>query len=363
MNRSPRISGANPLDAQTFDNEVPAKANAMQFHQIWSHDLHHQPNSSSVLSPTQIIVPARRTHLTSLDPTTGEVIWEARIRDPWGWTACTTDRVVYLNQHTFLQCFDQANGRVIWEHDLDDGDNGNIFGGLIATGDQILVGGWRGYTRLHCLDVRTGVIQWRLPQRQAVGRPLLGPWGIALPCQHPAELKILEWDGGRVIDRVPLPAPLRMTDRGSSVQTLDDRLLMAAEDGTIYLGDLRSNVSWTYIGQHAWGIATVTPTLLGQQLIFQDHARQLCCYDLSKAQLIWSLPIEHANVAYIPAGRLTDSSVVVGTSTGRLLIIDQGGQQRAVQTVAKRIMTPLMVRPEGQIVFGTKGAVTAYEYS
>jgi hypothetical protein len=58
---------------------------------------------------------------------------------------------------------------------------------------------------------------------------------------------------------------------------------------------------------------------------------------------------------------LSQGRVAVGTSEGRLMLLDDRGQQLAGQTVGKRIMTALGGLPSDRVVVGTTGALVAYQ--
>ena len=151
----------------------------MLFRKIWSHNLHQQPGfASTFISPSLILTTERRSRLTRLDPETGTPVWEAKIGNPWGWLTATDTAAFYLNHHTLLQCFAADTGKLAWETSL---TGWNYFGQPVARGRYLLVGGWRGYAPVHCLDTETGRLLWRYPGESSLGLPILSHWGVALP--------------------------------------------------------------------------------------------------------------------------------------------------------------------------------------
>jgi len=148
--------------------------------QLWSHDLHQHPTPWSVaLSGRALLATERWTRLTRLDPVTGRVLWEAKIRDPWGWLASSDQAAFYLDQHGWLQYFDLEHGTLLWEGHP--GGHAGLFGYVVPYDDYVLVGGWRGYTRLHCLDARSGALRWQFAEGGDYAVPVPGPWGVAVP--------------------------------------------------------------------------------------------------------------------------------------------------------------------------------------
>jgi hypothetical protein len=233
----------------------------MLFQQIWSHTLHQQPGlGSTFFSPPHILTAERTSRLVRLDPETGSLLWEAKIRNAWGWLTATDTLAFYLNQFTLLQCFAANTGGLVWERSLTDW---NYFGYLVAAEKYLLVGGWRGYTPLHCLDAQTGNPLWRYPEQRDFGLPIPGPWGIALPDVIHAELIFLDWANGRIARRLPLPAGARIGERNSSIQRHGNNLIVTTNKGEIHLLNPLTDDVWQHVGSHDGGIATITPVISG----------------------------------------------------------------------------------------------------
>jgi outer membrane protein assembly factor BamB len=330
----------------------------MRFLHQWSHDLHQRPPWDALLATRPLVTVERRNRLVRLDPDTGAMLWEVRVGGPWGWLAGTPKLVGYLCERRWLSCVDVANGALRWERPL--GEEGAIYGRLVATDEYLLVGGWRGYTPLHCLDSHTGAERWRTPEARAYAPPIPGPWGVALPNVAAGVLLIVDPQTGAALRRFSLPADIRESDRQGSVQRHGQALLATTARGDLLLLDPATDRGWRALGVHAAGIATVRPTLLGDLLLFQETAGSLCAYDLAAGRPRWSSPVPHRGER-LPAVLLSQGRVAVGTSEGRLVLLDDRGQQLGGHTVGKRITTALGGLPADRIVFGTNGALVAYQ--
>jgi len=332
---------------------------------LWSHDLHQRPTPWTVtLSGHTLLAVERWTRLTRLDGATGSVLWEAKVRNPWGWLAASDNAAFYLNQNEWLQCVDLEHGTLLWEGRP--GDHAGLFGYVVPYEDYVLVGGWRGYTRLHCLDARSGVLRWQLAEGGNYAVPVPGPWGIAAPrMRQPSGAGTIIFVAaatGTVIRHVPVPLGARASDWSSSIQCHDDALLLTTEDGTIYRLDPATDQEWQAIGAHAGGIATIRPTILGRHLVFMDTIGRACAYDLVSARLDWSIDIaaEHHMRERLPAAYLSGNRIVIGTeSGGRLITIDTDGQLLAARKVGKHIRTDMTSPAEDCIAVGTAGAIIA----
>ncbi len=336
----------------------------MDIQRLWSHDLHQRPTPWTViLSRRALLAVERWTRLSRLDGATGGLLWEAKVRNPWGWLTSSDKAIFYLNQNEWLQCFDLAHGALLWEGRP--GGQVGIFGHVVAYDDYVLVGGWRGYTRLHCLDAQSGALRWQLTEGGNYAVPIPGSWGVAAPRlrQTSGIISFIVAATGTVIRQVSLPSGARVSDWSSAIQRHGDALLLTTEDGTIYRLDPATDKDWQTIGTHAGGIATIRPTLLEQRLIFMDTLGRACAYDLVSARLDWSIDIagEHHTHERLPAACISGDRVVIGTaSEGRLTTIGSDGQLLAARKAGKRIRTDMGSLDANSIAVGTSGAIVAY---
>ncbi len=334
----------------------------MLFRQVWSHNLHQKASfGGTFFSPSLILTTGRTSRLMRLDSETGLPLWEAKIRDSWGWLAANDTLALYLNQHKFLQCFALDTGVPIWERSL---VGGNVFGYVVAQRRYLVTGGWRGYTPIHCLDAETGTLLWWYSQEHDFASPVSGPWGLALPYTGNSELTILDWANGHVTRRLSLPADLQVADRATSIQRYNDNLLITTKDGHMYLLNPAMDTLWQRIGIHDDGIATMMPAILGSELVFQDREQSLCCYDIDRGYLKWARRIMPPHVEHyglrLAATMISGERIVVGTSVGRLEVLNSEGDRIGAHTVGKRVATDLCVVGNDDVIFGTTGLIMRY---
>jgi outer membrane protein assembly factor BamB len=122
---------------------------------VWRYQTHHWPGVFLV-DANQCFITARKTRLICLDLSSGTEVWSVTVKNPWGWLAVTPSRVFYLNQHSLLVAHSRKDGQILWSRTLR-----GINGLLHANEDAVIVGGWRGYTDILCLDPDSGEERWR----------------------------------------------------------------------------------------------------------------------------------------------------------------------------------------------------------
>jgi len=325
--------------------------------EIWRHDLHERPSHRSIVTREFLIVPERRTFLAKLNPVTGSAMWSAKVQNTWGWLACTSDRVFYLNQHRRVQCHDVETGEMQWAEDLQ-GYNG----WLVAAGANILVGGWRGYTPLIALDATTGVMRW--PEKNwsrghRVAEPVVGPWGIAVASLDADLVRFLSVETGAIEAEGPLPHHGQAPDASPLLRRHGMHLLLAAHDGRYHQFASRDG-SWTVLFEHPDGIATYAPPVAEERVVFMDRAGNLNCYGLQLGERRWSAPWQHSRKDHLPVAISPRGLLAVGSNTGRLSVFDSSGTQLWSKVVAKRIETNIAWLDEQTLVMGTMSALVAF---
>lgn len=330
----------------------------MPFIHRWSHELHQRPHWSSILRPNMLVTVERRNYLTKLDSANGTTTWTTQVGGPHGWLTATSKAIGYLCQHRLLQSIDPNDGKLLWQKEL--GREREIYGRLTVANDYFLVGGWRGYTPLYCLDSNTGIELWHTESANTYALPTSGPWGIALIEIASGTLSIVDPQTGKLLANFPLPAGIRESDYHLSVQIYGQKLLATTAQGSLLLIDPFKDQEWQTLGTHAAGIFTIQPTILDDWLIFKDTAGSLCLYDLAAGRMLWSEAIVHHH-SQIPAIRIFPKQLIVGTSEGQLLLFDDDGHRLTNQMIGKRITTILGSTQPQQIILGTTGALACYE--
>lgn len=133
----------------------------------------HQRVSVLAQAKRLALFPARHTKLVALDILSGTEQWRSNIRNVWGTLALTETTAYYLNQHDQLDAFDLDTGALRWSTKLS-----GIQGWVHADQTSVVVGLWRNYTPLTCLEAETGEVRWTqrtgpaAVQRTAIYAPL-----------------------------------------------------------------------------------------------------------------------------------------------------------------------------------------------
>jgi outer membrane protein assembly factor BamB len=321
--------------------------------EAWRRDLHQRPNHRTIVRSDLVIVPERRTRLLRLDPATGGPVWSAHVENTWGWLAAASDSVFYLNQHNRLQCLALDTGEERWTADLR-----GINGWLVPAGPVLLVGGWRGYGPLLALDVKTGVARWQEDRRGGNAEPIVGPWGIAVASLEEPVIRFLAPETGAPHGEVPLPAHGQEPDASPLLRRHGDRLLLAGRDGRMHqLATPRG--PWTVLFEHADGIRTQAPPVVGSDVVFMDGAGHLNCYDVVAGERRWSAPWQHGRVDVLPAAASPRGMLAVGSANGRLAVFGRDGAQLWSKTVARRIETDVAWLDDGALLAGTTSSLIA----
>lgn len=323
--------------------------------EIWRHDLHQRPTSRAIVAPGVLVVQERRTYLTRLDPASGKPLWSAKVQNPWGWLAHDPEHVYYLNQHAVLQCHALESGDALWTANLR-GTNG----WLVAAGPTVLVGGWRGYAPLTALDASTGEIRWRLacPGHERLSEPVVGPWGIAVASLDALVVRFLDPASGALRGEVPLPEHGHDAVDTPLLRRAGDRLQLAGRDGR-YHALAAPGGGWEVLFTHPAGIATISPPVLGDGVVFMDGAGRLNCYGLRGGERRWSVAWQHGRRDLLPSARSPHGLLAVGSAHGHLAVFDPSGSRLWSKVVAKRIETGMAWLDDQTVVAGTTSALVA----
>lgn len=325
----------------------------------WTYNLHHQPNPKSIISPTMVVVSERHTWLACLNASTGQVCWRVPVGTPWGNLAYTSQWIVHCG--TTIQCFDRVQGTCAWTHHLTD----RYPGYLVANSNSVLIGGWRGYMPLQCLDIATGTVQWIGSSHRVLTCPLVGSWGIAtidrgeFKPTDPATLLLLDAHG-RIWRSIRMPAGVMYSDHETSMQAYSDHLLVVTREGQIWMLNPHHDDDWIETGIHPAGITTIAPVRSGTTLIFRDGDGYLCAYNLGNGTLRWCGPQIHQHWRGVPSVELPDGRWVIDTGNGQIIMISPDGVMLGTQKIAQRISTALAWTINDLLVVGTKGVISAF---
>jgi outer membrane protein assembly factor BamB len=116
---------------------------------------------------------------------------------------------------------------------------------------------------------------------------------------------------------------------------------------------------WTVVFEHADGITTQAPPVVGRQVVFMDGAEHLNCYDLDTGKRRWATPWQHGRDDLLPSAASPQGLLAVGSSEGRLAVFGRDGARLWSKTVAKRIETDLAWLDERPLLVGTPSSLVA----
>ncbi len=319
----------------------------------WRVKTHHSADKVAC-STERVFATARRSKLICLNSTTGEELWCADILNPWGWLALNNDAVFYLNQHDFLEAFDVVTGERIWSKKL-----GGTFGWLHTSETHVVVGGWRGYTDLHCLDASTGETCWTLSTKNRnLNRTFISANQITvgIAFSDTSELALFAMSSGQKVrseiyeglwtrnnvDFIP-------SSSSGSWKPLATHQILQDKSDSVY----RVNSDSLSVKPYKLGKAMYSQSLeeLSKLIVLMGVDSSLRVFDLETQTSSDLGTIYHNRKDVLPTFVESESSLFVGTSFGLLHHFSEGISKSKIR-VGKRVSTPLSFSG-GHLCFGT----------
>ncbi|UBV45123.1 PQQ-like beta-propeller repeat protein (plasmid) [Deinococcus taeanensis] len=287
-----------------------------------------------------IVCPARRTKLIALDRMTGQEYWRANIQNPWGTLALSATHVYFLNQHARLDAFDLHRGARLWSTELP-----GPSGWLHADERSVVVGGWRNYTPLTCLEAATGEVRWtvHLGSAQVLRTAIYAPLqAVAMHQGMEGQIRWLSLHDGH--ERLTLslkelqPDSCDVIPRGVFGQE-PRGLLVRSGSGNFY----RLTGDRAVVEHHQTGQNLLSRPLDERdgQVFFLNRRNEFCVYDLVEQHTLVMERVDHLGVAPLPARRLLDGSYVLGTSSGTLWHFNAAGKRISRRRVCTGVTTEL----------------------
>lgn len=157
-----------------------------------------------------LVVHERNTRLVGLDPVEGSVRWDVPV-GTWPRAVVVAEpHCLVIPQNTGgLLCLDVETGEDIWQ-----AEPGSFAGHVVVDEELVLVGGWRGYTPLSAVDLRTGVPRWRAGTHGGTVLPAVTEAGFLLGEPGGDSVRLIDRDDGRELTTWSLPEPLAGPDVG-----------------------------------------------------------------------------------------------------------------------------------------------------
>jgi hypothetical protein len=373
---------------------------------VWKYQA-HQRIQVATFQNSYCFAAVRRTRIVCLDIVSGLEMWSAKVENPWGWIAVTKSHVFYLNQHEKLIALSINDGSEIWSRHLSEYQEGDMpvyFGWLHAFGDSIIVGGWRGYQDILCLNAADGTLRWSFP---AKGKKIFGTYlypemGAVLIASREdfAQWRSLP-DGSKKLYGATYLDP----ETGSIISntTLDPKTGtvkgLSGDQGVLMFIDLRSGDEvFRFILPGSWStwscdfiakpiddnnnstiifkddnnsfyrISGIPPTAerlnvdqgiwsinllqVGEFVPFLSDDGSLIAFSVSSRKSIELAKIAHNRRDMLPFFSLKNGACLVGTSFGMVYLINNDSKLLAKRKIGKRVSTQFSVC-KGVLCFGT----------
>lgn len=320
---------------------------------LWRRELHQRAASRAVLTRGLILSPERRTKLVRCSPETGDMLWEAPVRNTYGWPSMDKDRCYWLDQHSKITAFDLDTGAPRWTTSLD-----GIFGLVTVSGPTVMVGGWRGYTRPTGLAAASGASVWRLPKSDPVGKPLAVPQGFLVPLPREA---ILVDHSGHVVQRLPMPPGYRPSDGAPDIIAIDETLWSATRDGHLWHFE-SGGATWTSAYRHPEGIHPWSIHFAAPHISFRDRAGGFWTFDLRTREPRGRHELApQRGVASIL--QLHEGLALATHPNSGVQLVDKEGTTVAALRLDKMLVTPLARAGTNRFLVGTSSAIVAVTVS
>ena len=302
---------------------------------------------------------ASRSYLASLGRTVyavdarGQVIWRQKTAGPvYALAAVAGGGVATGDDAGWVTLFD-ADGKQIWRAAL--GTRVTALAAAPTDAGGLFVGGWD--ERITRLDL-DGSVAWQA----AAGGPVSAiavlppPADLVAVATMDGELRAYD-TGGRQVWRSELDAPIAAL--GALPTAADPLLLAGIQDGHLLAIDARGSVAWQIPlgdGAPVWQAAELSP---GTWSILAGTAgAEPALVHLSAAgDIHWSISLPapvtavavHDLDAPADVGLAAAPEIVVGLSTGELLVCDAQGRRRAAVHAGLPV-SGLAVAPDGSLL-------------
>ncbi|MFC9252282.1 outer membrane protein assembly factor BamB family protein [Amycolatopsis thailandensis] len=318
----------------------------------WERPL-HQAGSPCALAATahHLVVHERSTRVVALDPADGSVRWDVPV-GTWPRNLVIEDRfclVIPQNVRRLL-CLDVGTGEDVWQR-----EPGAFAGHVVAHEGLVLVGGWRGYTPLSAVDLRTGDLRWRAKDRRRTALPVATAAGFLVGEPGGESVRLIDRADGRELAEWSFPGPLLGPDAGSAfVPDGSGGVLMRCGDRSVVrIRSSERKAETLFRAEH-----DLIPRAVERcgGLLWLAHLRGGCtAVDESDGTVRWR--IDHDR-RFVPSVAPVDGGFAIADEGGTLFRIDHEGAVRERVRITQRIRD-LRGQAPSRLVLLTKGTLLA----
>ncbi|WUG23459.1 PQQ-binding-like beta-propeller repeat protein [Streptomyces sp. NBC_00464] len=315
----------------------------------WERVLHQRGSSSLFLATEEcVVVHERRTRLVCLDREDGSVRWDVPM-GTWPRDLVVADgRCLVLPQSPDqLVCLDLRTGAELWHIDLP-----RFSGHVVAVGDTVLVGGWRGYTPLAAFDLWDGRPLWQTPASVRAALPLT--WGGGVLLGHGSDAWLMDPRDGGEMARWQLPEPLIGDElRPVFTPVSPDRCLARCGPRSLIALDLSSGAVDELV-RHDVDLVGQAAEFVGGSVWLRELRAGYSAVDPDAGSALWRVDVGQP----LASGVVRAGGGFVVASEGALFRLRPDGQVVERAPHAQRI-SALRDLGAGEVIATTRGTLKA----
>jgi len=290
----------------------------------WKRDLHIRW-ATLIKHEGKILITERNCYLVCIDPKTGNLIWEFKIYNAYGWLTVYKGKVFYLGQDGVLKIIDFYSGKCIADYPF-------IFrymGYVLVKDRYLLTGAWRGYTDFACYNLESNFkLEWKKDTKskeiKAYSIPIFYNDCVILSDNSNQIISSLDIKTGSEKWSLKLPDNIGSLDLDYTFQIDNGQVVVYSKCGKIYYLD-EQELRWKSTVKHSTGIETIKPKILNSQYLFQDAANNICSYNKTENKLQWKIYSNHKQ-SLIPAIEIKDELTLICLAMHRKMIINKVGE-------------------------------------
>lgn len=321
----------------------------------WERPLHQAgADEALAVSAGGLVIHERRTRLVCLEPADGSVRWDIPVG---GWLRAIViagQRCLVLPQSTNqLICLDLGTGEDVWRVDLR-----RWTGHLVVGGGVVLVGGWRGYTPLHALDITTGQTLWETSQSVRTVRPAAVDGGFLIGSPGGSLARLISRSGMRKLSTWRLPRPLVDHDHRPAFTAVRTRFLVRCGDNAVVEIVPSTGIARELVLAEN-SLASSAPLYVGGLLWLIERGTGFTVADPRDGRILWRFNIRQPMVGQVVAENSgVGGGFILASNAGVLFRLDSDGQVIERVSIARRIRALRRLDPDCVLAI-TKGTLLA----